>query len=111
MPSQTRSQRRRQQQRTQRPIHTSRPAQPAPELIDEPLDESAAFEELAAPVEPELAAPAPTPRKQRRIARPASEPVDYSLDYQLARHDLRRIAILSILLLAAMIALRLSGVV
>lgn len=111
MPSQTRSQRRRQQQRTQRQINAPRPARPMPDIIDGPLDENAAFEELAAPVEAELAAPARTPRKQRRIVRPAAEPVDYSLDYQLARHDLRRIAILSILLLAAMIALRLSGVV
>jgi hypothetical protein len=50
-------------------------------------------------------------RRQRRVARPALEPVDYSLDYEIARHDLRRIAILATLLLAAMVALRLSGLV
>lgn len=49
-------------------------------------------------------------RRQRRAARLAVEPVDYTLDYEVARHDLRRIAILAALLLAAMVALRVSGV-
>ncbi len=49
-------------------------------------------------------------RRQRRMARPAAEPVDYTLDYDIARHDLRRIAILATLLLVVMVALRVSGV-
>jgi hypothetical protein len=49
-------------------------------------------------------------RRPRRSVRPAAEPVDYTLDYEIARHDLRRIAILATLLLAAMVALRVSGV-
>ncbi|GIW01003.1 hypothetical protein [Roseiflexus sp.] len=49
-------------------------------------------------------------RRQRRQVRPTAEAVDYTLDYAVARHDLRRIAILATLLLAAMIALRVSGV-
>lgn len=50
------------------------------------------------------------PRRQRRAARPAIEPVDYTLDYEIARHDLRRIAFLAALLLGAMVALRFSGI-
>ncbi|MFQ3684547.1 hypothetical protein [Roseiflexus sp.] len=48
--------------------------------------------------------------RQRRKARPAAEPIDYTLDYDIARHDLRRIAILATLLLVVMVALRVSGV-
>ncbi|MDW8234529.1 MAG: hypothetical protein RMJ54_17285 [Roseiflexaceae bacterium] len=86
---------------------------------------SAALEETALPAAPAVSqrphsagravperetATSVSPRRQRRQVRPAAEPVDYTLDYEVARHDLRRIAILAALLLAAMVALRVSGV-
>ncbi|HMP39761.1 MAG TPA: hypothetical protein PKA05_05220 [Roseiflexaceae bacterium] len=49
-------------------------------------------------------------RAARRAAARAAEPVDYSGDYQLARRDLVRIAILSSLLFIAMVILRVTGV-
>ncbi|NWG22364.1 MAG: hypothetical protein HXY39_18810 [Chloroflexi bacterium] len=109
MPSQSRSQRRRQQQARSR----QRLPEPrrAPEAIEEsPADEGATVDIIATP-EREPVVPANAPRRQRRAVRPAPQPVDYTGDYQVARHDLQRIAILSTLLLIAIIALRLSGLV
>ncbi|MGQ9826786.1 MAG: hypothetical protein ACUVSW_02885 [Roseiflexus sp.] len=138
MPSQSRSQRRRQQQRarSQQRAVSGRTVETRP-LPDEAVTETSALTEnelvqspasasmLASTVYKELppagaasrgstgreTAPISSSRRQRRVARPALEPVDYSLDYEIARHDLRRIAILATLLLAAMVALRLSGLV
>ena len=138
MPSQSRSQRRRQQQRarSQQRAAPGRTVETRP-LPDEAVTETPALTEGEAVQSPVLAhVPASTvsrqlppaaaasrasteretalsdsSRRQRRAARPALEPVDYSLDYEIARHDLRRIAILATLLLAAMVALRLSGLV
>jgi hypothetical protein len=137
MPSQSRSQRRRQQQRarSQQRMAPGRSVETRP-LPDEAVAETPALTEDEAVQSPILApVPASTvsrqlppaaasrasteretalsasSRRQRRVARPALEPVDYSLDYEIARHDLRRIAILATLLLAAMVALRLSGLV
>jgi hypothetical protein len=45
------------------------------------------------------------------LSRPAPEPVDYTPDYAAARRDLRWIALWSVILFAAMIVLRLSGLV
>lgn len=147
MASQSRSQRRRQQQRVQ---GRQRPAAPAP---GRPVDKhpSPPKADLAAPAETtalaedeaeglatsavqhEAALPPPpaisqrphgasraaperetaagaASRRQRWQVRPVAEPVDYTLDYDVARHDLRRIAILATLLIAAMVALRVSGV-
>lgn len=110
MPSQSRSQRRRQQQqRVQRQPIAPRPVRPLPETVDNPVEDVAVVEE--APERQQQAAPERTQRKQRRVVRPAPEPVDYTTDYQIAGHDLRRIIILSLLLLVAMVALRFSGVV
>ncbi len=57
----------------------------------------------------------PAPRAQRTarrlLSRPAPEPVDYTADYAAARQDLRWIAIWTVLLFVAMIALKFSGVV
>ncbi len=140
MPSQSRSQRRRQQQRarSQQRMAPGRSVETRP-LPDEAVAETPALTEdedeavqspVAAPVPASTASRQMLPataasrasterettlsassRRQRRVARPALEPVDYSLDYEIARHDLRRIAILATLLLAAMVALRLSGLV
>jgi hypothetical protein len=41
-------------------------------------------------------------QQQRRPARPAPEPIDYSKEYTWIRRDLQRIALLSILLFAGM---------
>ncbi|HWQ12650.1 MAG TPA: hypothetical protein VNL77_07620, partial [Roseiflexaceae bacterium] len=64
------------------------------------------------PAAPSAAANPPAPRaarpSRRAVAR-AIEPVDYSQDYASARRDLARIAIISALLFAAMLALSLSG--
>mgnify|MGYP001772555828 CR=1 FL=1 len=146
MASQSRSQRRRQQQRAQ---GRQRPAAPAP---GRPIDKhpSPPKADLAAPadttalaeneaegratsaVQEEVVLPtssaisprshgvgraAPerematsvSSRRQRRQVRPAAEPVDYTPDYDVARHDLRRIAIIATLLIAVMVALRVSG--
>lgn len=138
MPSQSRSQRRRQQQRarSQQRVAPGRTIETRP-LPDEVETETPALDEdeavqspAAAPVSASTVSRQMLPataasrasterettlsvssRRQRRVARPALEPVDYSLDYEIARHDLRRIAILATLLLAAMVALRLSGLV
>jgi hypothetical protein len=48
-------------------------------------------------------------RPQRRS--PQLEPVDYTPDYDAARRDLRWIAIWSVLLFVAMVALKFSGIV
>jgi hypothetical protein len=138
MPSRSRSQRRRQQQRARLQQRTApgRTVETRP-LPDEVVTETPAPDEdgvVQSPAEAPVSAstvygqflPATaasrasteretilsaSSRRQRRVARPALEPVDYSLDYEIARHDLRRIAILATLLLAAMVALRLSGLV
>lgn len=49
----------------------------------------------------------PVRSQQRRPVRavPQSEPVDYALDYARVRHDLKRIALWSILLFAGMVAI------
>lgn len=146
MASQSRSQRRRQQQRAQgrqrpaapasgRPVD-KRPLPPkanlaAPADATAPAEDAAEGlatsvtpEEVALPaspavalhshsagrVPPEREASGVSSRRQRRQVRPVAEPVDYTLDYDVARHDLRRIAILATLLIAAMVALRVSGV-
>lgn len=146
MASQSRSQRRRQQQRAQ---GRQRPAAPAsrrpvdthhapPADLAAPAETTALAEDdaegLATPAVQHDVAPPASPaisqrphgagraaperetaagaasRRQRRQVRPAAEPVDYTLDYDVARHDLRRIAILATLLLVVMVALRFSGV-
>jgi hypothetical protein len=54
----------------------------------------------------------PAARTNRRVlSRPAPEPIDYSKEYAAVRRDLRWIVLWTALLFAAMIALKLSGVV
>jgi hypothetical protein len=54
----------------------------------------------------------PAGRTNRRtLSRPAPEPVDYSKEYSAVRRDLRWIALWTVLLFAAMIALKFSGLV
>jgi len=61
------------------------------------------------PLETPAARPA---RSNRRVlSRPAPEPVDYTGDYTAARRDLRWIALWTVILFAAMVALRFSGLV
>jgi hypothetical protein len=60
---------------------------------------------------PEVAS-ARTARSTRRVlSRNAPEPIDYSQDYAATRRDLRWIALWTVLLFAAMIVLRFSGLV
>ena len=112
MPPQSRAQRRRQaarQQQQRRPPPqrpnaegASPPASTGPTIAIDPAD---------APV----VASAPSrqaPRTSRRVlTRPAPEPVDYTKDYMAVRRDLRWILIWTVLLFAAMIALKFSGLV
>ncbi|MFN8504763.1 hypothetical protein [Kouleothrix sp.] len=104
MPPHTRSQRRRQGARQQpRPAVSAE----APEYTGTTTSLDAP--ELPAPPVPPAARPARNAR--RVISRVAPEPVDYTADYGAARRDLRWIAIWSILLFVAMIALKFSGIV
>lgn len=108
MPPHTRSQRRRQGARQQQP----RPAVSAE--TPEYADTASALDAPAMPAMP--AAPAaPATRSARNlrrvISRAAPEPIDYTADYGAARRDLRWIAIWSVLLFAAMVALKFSGLV
>jgi hypothetical protein len=53
-----------------------------------------------------------TARSNRRVlSRSTPEPVDYTPDYDAARRDLRWIALWTVILFVAMIALRFSGLV
>jgi hypothetical protein len=49
--------------------------------------------------------------RARRAARLAAEYIDYTAEYAIARRDLSRIALLSVVLAIAMVALWFSGVV
>jgi hypothetical protein len=101
MPPQSRSQRRRQALRQQsRPAASANTTGQAPSIGSTvPL------------VTPETSG-ARTARSSRRvISRSAPEPVDYTPDYTAARRDLRWIALWTVLLFAAMIALKFSGLV
>jgi hypothetical protein len=102
MPPHTRSQRRRQPARTG--TRPPRETEVAVESAAEP-----ALEMPPAPAAP-VAAGARGPRQTRRAAARVLAPVDYSQDYAAARHDLIRIAVISIVLFAAMIGLGLSGI-
>lgn len=114
MPPQSRAQRRRQaarqQGRTGAPgggaarqqgRATSAPAgaasQPPSTAPTVPLAESAS----ARPARP----------ARRVISRTAPEPVDYTKDYNAVRRDMRWIALWTVLLFVAMIALKFSGLV
>ncbi|HEX5692019.1 MAG TPA: hypothetical protein VFX76_18520 [Roseiflexaceae bacterium] len=106
MPPQSRAQRRRQSARQQQ---QRRPSQPAPsvESVREPVTGPTVALDPA-PAAPVRAAS----RNQRRVlSRPALEPVDYTADYTAVRRDLRWIALWTVLLFAAMLALKFSGLV
>lgn len=127
MPAPSRAQRRR--ANLQKQVSGSRPSvsqqrQPQPESDTAFTGETIALDEQSR-VEPTVEAPvmpAPSygtrPARQTRqmrqgVARPAPTPpapVDYSADYFHARRDLVRIFIWSALLFAAMIAIRLTGI-
>lgn len=104
MPAQSRAQRRRANTRLKEAVHT-----PRLQLPD--LEAPVAYIQPVALVEPDLAAhstlaPASSSRSVRRLKnRAAPEPIDYTKDYKYAVSDLRLIALWSILLFAAMIAL------
>jgi hypothetical protein len=107
MPPQSRSQRRRQaarQQQQRRPNPPARSVEPA----REPASTGPTIALDSAPPAPAR----PAPRAARRVlSRPAPEPVDYSGDYDAVRRDLRWIALWTVLLFVAMVALRFSGLV
>jgi hypothetical protein len=121
MPPQSRAQRRRQAARQQQ---SRRPAPPRnPESGREPPVTEAGETAVTGPT---IALDAPAPvigearrsesrpaaRSNRRVlSRPAPEPVDYSNEYAAVRRDLRWIALWTVLLFAAMIALKFSGLV
>jgi uncharacterized membrane protein len=114
MPTNSRAQRRRQnaQQAARANAAARRPS--APPLDEEVLD----IAEAEAAAEPIVGTPmnlrTPVSRPARSSRRPATrtvlEPVDYTEDYVHARRDLLRILLWSVVLFAAMIALRFSGV-
>jgi hypothetical protein len=108
MPSQSRSQRRRQAARQQQPRRPTS-QQPNAEAASPPANTGTTIA-LDAPISPAPAAPRQASRTTRRIlSRPAPEPVDYSKDYAAVRRDLRWIMIWTALLFATMIVLRFSG--
>jgi hypothetical protein len=106
MPPHTRSQRRRQPNRTQpRPMAGAEVIEGAPSTGTTVNVETPA----SAPV---LPAPRSARTGNRRVlTRPAPEPIDYTKDYAAARLDLRRIVLWAILLFVAMFALKFSGLV
>ncbi len=105
MPPQSRAQRRRQANRQQQ----RRPNQTGPSA--EVVHESAATGSTSV-LDPEPAAVRPASRNPRRVlSRAAPEPVDYSADYNAVRRDLRWIALWTVLLFSAMVALKFSGLV
>lgn len=69
------------------------------DIINEPSEES-----------PIVAEPVRTVRTTRRVTRVA-EHVDYTAEYRIIGHDLRRIALWGTLLIAIMIGIRFSGLV
>jgi hypothetical protein len=115
MPPQSRAQRRQQNTRraTTSPNTAARPASGGD--IDQTLLEAAEAEVAAEPLMqslPPRGAVTRAPRQSRRpIVRPTAEPIDYTADYIGARSDMIKIAIWSALLFAAMIAIKLSGLV
>lgn len=100
MPPHTRSQRRRQAAGQKVRPNTS---------VTTPLDNAVASATVQLDNPPLAARPA---RSARRVAtRTAPTPVDYSADYSAVGRDLRWILLWSALLFAAMIVLRVSGLV
>jgi hypothetical protein len=97
------------------PRRQQRRPRPRPEAQPVPASaRAAAAAPAAASVEPSTAAPAtaePPVTRARRAARLAAEHVDYTAEHAIARRDLSRIALLSVVLVIAMLALWLSGVV
>jgi len=106
MPPQSRAQRRRQSTRQQQQQRRPNPPARSAEAVSEQAN-------TGPTVVLDAGAPArPAPRPNRRVlSRPAPEPVDYSKDYAAVRSDLRWIALWTVLLFVAMIALRISGLV
>jgi len=94
-PSSSRRQQRRPRQRPAAPVSS-------PSVPDAPLE-----------VPPAADAPAvvAASTRARRATRLAIEPVDYTAEHAIARRDLTRITLLSAVLVVAMLALWLSGVV
>ncbi|MBU6336024.1 MAG: hypothetical protein KGS47_16675 [Chloroflexi bacterium] len=93
------------------PRRQQRRPRPRPEAQPVPASARAV---AAASVEPSTAVPAtaePPVTRARRAARLAAEHVDYTAEHAIARRDLSRIALLSVVLVIAMLALWLSGVV
>ena len=122
MPPQSRAQRRRQAARQQQ--QSRRPAPPrnpgatsqlsAGEADDTAVTGPTVALGAAAPVigEARRIEGRPAARANRRVlSRPASEPIDYSKEYSAVRRDLRWILLWTVLLFAAMIALKFSGLV
>jgi hypothetical protein len=108
MPSQSRAQRRRQATRQQQ--QQRRPSPPVPSAPA--LNETASTGPTIALDTEAPAAPRPAARGTRRVlSRTTPEPVDYTKDYEAVGRDLRWIALWTILLFVAMIALKFSGLV
>lgn len=106
MPPHTRSQRRRTSARQQ-----NRPAVSVEAPQIDPMIGTATSLDAPAARAPEMP-PARAARTTRRVlTRSAPEPVDYTADYAAARRDLRWIALWTVILFVAMIALRFSGLV
>jgi hypothetical protein len=113
MPSQSRAQRRQKNTR-----QATRPNQGTPRVveydeIDQATLEAAEAEVAATPLvntQPRQAARS-NRQARRPVNRPALEPVDYTQDYAVARSDLIKIIIWSVILFGGMIALKVTGLV
>jgi hypothetical protein len=109
MPPQSRAQRRRQSARQQQ---QRRPAAPTPSVEDVGAANTGPTIALeSAPAAGPKASAPPTRSARRMSSRAVPEPIDYSKDYGAVRRDLRWIALWTVLLFVAMIALRFSGLV
>jgi hypothetical protein len=122
MPPQSRAQRRRQTARQQQ--QSRRPAPPQNLDADSQTPAAEADETAVTGATIALGSSAPVVGEARRIegrpasrtnrrvlGRPAPEPIDYTKEYSAVRRDLRWIVLWTVLLFAAMIALRFSGLV
>ena len=116
MPPQSRAQRRQQSARNNARAKTRTTRSQADSDIDlatlEAAEASVAAEPIGGMVDMTPRTSTRATRQTRRpVARPTAAPVDYTADYNGARSDMLKIVIWAGLLFAAMIAIKLSGLV
>ncbi|MDZ4720460.1 MAG: hypothetical protein SH847_18555 [Roseiflexaceae bacterium] len=113
MASPSRAQRRQKNARQAARANTNTPRPVESDLSDQQELEAAEAVVAAAPRVDLTPRPAARQARQTRkpIIRPTAEPVDYTQDYVVARSDLVKIAIWSVLLFGGMVILKFTGLV